>query len=128
MKRAISIVLFWVLMAVAAVALWRTTAGDLRGTLRTSAFVVPFVLFTSWLQSRFKGSKKRPAMIMINSALFAMVAGSVVVWDVELLRSGFRGHGTLVESVVAGALFLISVSVLVWSLLHLLRRSDKLPV
>ena len=125
--RKISTILFWMLMLAAVVSLWLTVREDPRRTLRTAAFVVPFVLLSSWLQSRFKGPRKRPAMVMIYSALFAMGAGSIVVWDLELFRRGFQVRSTLVEGVVAGTLFFASLVAFAWSLGRLPRRSDKLP-
>jgi hypothetical protein len=125
--RKVSTVLFWMLMLTAVVSLWLTVRGNPRGALRTAAFVVPFVLLSSWLQSRFKGPRKWPVTIMIYSALFAMGAGSIVVWDLELFRRGLQMQSTLVEGVVAGAIFLVSVGAFAWSLLRLLRRGDKLP-
>ena len=127
MKQNVSVVLFWALIAVSVVSLVRMTREDWRGSLRTVAFVVPFVLLTSWLQSRFKGPKRRMGTIMIYSALLAMVAGSVVFGDVTLFRSGFQTRYDLVEVVVAGVVLLVSGSVLTWSLLRLLRPANKLP-
>ena len=127
MKQKVTVVLFWALIAVAVVSLVRMTREDWRGSLRTAAFVVPLVLLTGWLQSRFEGPRRRMAAIMIYSALFAMVAGSVVFWDVTLFRSGFQTHYDWVEVLVAGAVLLVSSSVLTWSLLRLLRPTNKLP-
>jgi hypothetical protein len=125
--RKVSTILFWMLMVTAAASLWLTVRGNPRGALRTAAFIVPFVLLSSWVQSRFKGPRRWPATIVIYSALLAMGAGSIVVWDLELFRRGFGVQSMLVEGVVAGAIFLVSVGAFAWSLLRLLRRSDKLP-
>jgi FtsH-binding integral membrane protein len=126
-KQKVSIAIFWALIVVAAVSLVRITREDWRGSLRTAAFVVPFVLLTGWLRSRFKGPKRRMATIMIYSALFAMVTGSMVVWELTLLRVGFQERSNLVEAIAASAAFVVSSLVLVWSLLRLLGPESKLP-
>jgi hypothetical protein len=126
-KQRAGIVLFWALIAIAVLFLVRTTREDWRGSLRTAVFVVPFVLLTGWLEGRFEGPKKRMARIMVNSALFATVAGFFMLWDVTLFRSGFQTRYSLVEAIVAGAVFVVSGSVLGWSLLRLLRSANKFP-
>jgi hypothetical protein len=126
-KQRAGVVLFWALIAIAVLFLVRTTREDWRGSLRIAVFVVPFVLLTGWFESRFKGPKKQMARIMVNSALFAAVAGSLALWDVTLFRSGFQTRYSLMEAIVAGAVFVVSGSVLGWSLLRLLRSANKFP-
>jgi hypothetical protein len=126
-NRKVSIVLFWALMAFATIALWRTVREDPRGSLRTVAFVVPLILFFNWFRSRFSGPRRRLAMIMIYSALFAVIAGLVVVFNILLFRSGFQGRSNMWEAVVAGAVVLLCSSVFMWSLCRLVRRDDKVP-
>ena len=127
MTRKVSIILFWTLIVLSVVALSRMTWQDWRGSLRTGAFVVPFVIVTSWFQSRFTGPKRRAATIMVYSVLGAMVGGSVTFWDWMLYRSGYLEQRNLVEAAVGGAIFIVCFSVSVWSLFRLCRRTEKLP-
>jgi hypothetical protein len=126
-KQKISIVLFWALIVLSLIALSRMTWHDWRGSLRTTVFVVPLILVTNWFQSRFKGSKRRTAMIVIDSALFSVLTGSFLLWNYMLLRSNYPPPGSSTEGIISGLLFLASSAVFVWSLRRLLRRQDKVP-
>jgi hypothetical protein len=127
MTRKVSIILFWTLIVLSVIGVSRMTWQDWRGSLRTAAFVVPLVVVTSWFRSRFAGPKKRMATVLIYSAMFAMVAGAMLAWDVTLFRTGLQVRSDLMEAFVAGVVFLVSVSVFVWSLTRLLQKADKLP-
>jgi hypothetical protein len=127
MGRKISIVLFWTIIFLSVITVSRITWGDWRGSLRVGVFVVPFVLLTSWLRNRFLGQRRRIATVMICCAGFAMASGSVLFWDWTLFRSGFEIRGKLSETLVAGALFVVSSAVLIWSFCRLFWRADKLP-
>jgi hypothetical protein len=127
MGRKISVILFWLIMVLSVVALSRLTWDDWRQTLRIGAFVVPFVLFTKWLESRFPARKKWPANVMIGSAILAFASGSIVVWDWRLYRAGFEAPGGVREAAVAGAVCITCALAFVWSLFRLARRDGKIP-
>jgi tryptophan-rich sensory protein len=126
--RTFTTVLFWVLMVAVVVSLWQTVGEDPRGSLRTAVFVLPLVLFSSWLQHRFKGPRKRSAMVMFYSGLFAMVTGAMLVWDLARFRSGYPVPGAFAESAVTGLVFLVCITFFAFSLRRLLRRVDNLPI
>ena len=129
MSRKISTILFWALMVFAVVAFWRIVAEDPK-SLRIAAFVVPFVLFLSWLRNRFPVPKRRMGAILINSVLGALAAGSVLFWDWELFQSGYHERKNVLEATIAGTIFVVCSSVSVWSFFRL-RKSvatvDKVP-
>jgi hypothetical protein len=127
MGRKISIVLFWTLIVLCVIALSRMMWQDWRGSLRVGAFVVPFVVFSQWLQNRFAGRRRRVATVMIYSATFAILSGSFVAMDLTFLRSGLGGRSDVVEAVLAGAMFVVCSSVFVWSLCRLLMGGDRIP-
>jgi hypothetical protein len=126
MRRRTSIVFFWALIVFSCVVCARLGWKDWRDSLQTGAFVVPFVVFTFWLQSRFTGARRRAATAVIYSALFAMVSGAAALWNLILFHHGLEAHGRLVEAVVAGAVFAVCSSVFIWSLYRLLRPESGL--
>ena len=85
--------------------------------------VVPFLLLVFWFLGRFTGVRKRTATIMVDSALAAVVAGAVVVWELIRSGTGFWERKSLVEAAIAGAVFLACVSVSVLSFLRLRRTA-----
>ena len=117
--KAFKAVIFWLLIALAGVGAWWATKHDPRESLRTAAFVVPFVVLTQWFASCFSGRKRRTAWIAIYWALGAMVAGAYAFWDITLLRVGYPEPQSLAKALVAGAIFVVCSSASVWSLLSL---------
>jgi len=127
MRRNVSVVLFWAIIVLSVIALSRMTWQDWRGSLRMAAFIVPFVLFTFWLESRFAARKRWTARIMIGSGVFALGSGSILVWDLTLYRAGFETPSNSIDAAVASTVCIVCSSVFVWSLCRLVRRADKLP-
>jgi hypothetical protein len=127
MGRKVRAVLFWAIMSLALIGLFRSNWGDWRDTLRTGAYVVPVALFTFWFESRFPAQKRWTANLVIGSVLLALVSGLIVVSYLISRRAGFEARGGPVAAVVAGAVCITSVSAFVWSLIRLARRDDKIP-
>jgi hypothetical protein len=115
----VKVIVFWALMVGSVGFLWWSIRHDAKQSLWVPAFVVPFVLVVSWFLNRFAGSRRRTATIMVDSALSAVVAGLVAVWELIRFQTSYHKSEGFIEAVVASALFLVCSSVSVWSFLRL---------
>jgi hypothetical protein len=123
MNSRLKAVVFWLLMVTSAVVLWRTTRTDSRGFVWTGAFVVPFVLLTSWFRGRFSGSKKPVADVAVFSVCGMLLTSAIAAWSFELVSIGYGSQKNWLQGVIALIGFVACCSVLMWSILRL----RKLP-
>jgi len=122
--QAAKAVTFWLLIALAIVGLWWSMRGQPIGPRIGEGLVIgAFVVLTQWFVARFSGYRRRMATVMVNSALFAFVAGAAAVWELQLLRFGYGRPNGVIEASMAIGLFAISASIAGWSLVRL--RSAK---
>ncbi len=122
MRGKISIVLFWALILICVVALFRLNWQNWREHLGIVVLAVPIVFVTNRFLSRFTGRKKRMALIMLCSVEGAIISGGMLYWDRVLLN-----RSSSMADWAFGAIFLICCWAMVWSLFGLRRPTDKLP-
>ena len=123
----INLVLFWALILMCVVALFRLSWQDWRKHLPIVLLVMPGVFVINWFLNRFTGRRKRTALIMVLSAEGAAIAGAMACWNWILLQTAFLHRGSVVGLWMSGAIFLVCCSLVVWSSLRLRRPTDNLP-
>jgi len=119
-------VVFWFLMVISAVALWRVMQLGPDRWIPEGLLIAAFVVLMLWFLNRFSGSKRWPARIMVFSALCAFIAGEIAVWKFLLVRAGY-GENSMLESLVAGVVFLACGCISFWAFWRL-RKSAQLDV
>jgi hypothetical protein len=118
-------IVFWALIAFSIGFLWREIKQNPHDSLWNGAIVVPVVLFSLLFVNGFSGARKRAAIIMVESALLAVLIAAIATWKFLLLGSGYGVKVTsLIEGVAAGILFVACVGISLWSF----SRLRKLPM
>jgi hypothetical protein len=118
-SKAAKALLFWSLIVISAVVLWRIGSPNWRDSAWSASFVVAFVLIASWFRGRFAGRKKRMASIAIYSVCGIMLTSAIAAWKFVLVSMGYGSQRNLLEGGIASVVFAACCSVLVWSIFRL---------